>query len=75
MKMKTERSSVLKKLFASIVGVAGFGMAANRMDGCTPVDDVFLLVANGLVCAHQHKLRPLVAGNGIEQSAVVTRLS
>ena len=27
--MKTERRSVLKKLFASIVGVAGFGMAAN----------------------------------------------
>lgn len=28
-KMKTERRSVLKRLFASIVGVAGFGMAAN----------------------------------------------
>ena len=27
--MKTERRSVLKKLFASIVGVAGFSMAAN----------------------------------------------
>lgn len=27
--MKTERRSVLKKLFASIVGVAGFGMTAN----------------------------------------------
>jgi 2-iminobutanoate/2-iminopropanoate deaminase len=28
-KMKTERRSVLKKLFASIVGVTGMGMAAN----------------------------------------------
>ena len=27
--MKTERRSVLKKLFASIAGIAGFGMAAN----------------------------------------------
>ena len=27
--MKTERRSVLKKLVASIAGIAGFGMAAN----------------------------------------------
>jgi hypothetical protein len=28
-KMKTERRSVLKKLFASVAGLAGFGIAAN----------------------------------------------
>jgi len=33
--MKTERRSVLKKLFASIVGVAGFGMATNAQAALT----------------------------------------
>ena len=30
--MKTQRRSVLKKLFASVAGVAGFGAAAKAMD-------------------------------------------
>lgn len=33
--MKTQRRSVLKKLFASIAGVAGFGAAAKAMDSAS----------------------------------------
>lgn len=37
--MQTQRRSVLKKLFASIAGVAGFGAAAKAMDAVSPVND------------------------------------
>lgn len=37
--MQTQRRSVLKKLFASIAGVAGFGAAAKAMDTVSPVSD------------------------------------
>jgi len=37
--MQTQRRSVLKKLFASIAGVAGFGAAAKAMDTTSPVND------------------------------------
>ncbi|MBL7763799.1 MAG: RidA family protein [Chitinophagaceae bacterium] len=37
--MQTQRRSVLKKLFASIAGVAGFGAAAKAMDNTSPVND------------------------------------
>lgn len=33
--MQTQRRSVLKKLFASVVGVAGFGAASKAMDSTT----------------------------------------
>jgi enamine deaminase RidA (YjgF/YER057c/UK114 family) len=33
--MKTQRRSVLKKLFASVAGVAGFGVAAKAMDNAS----------------------------------------
>jgi 2-iminobutanoate/2-iminopropanoate deaminase len=34
--MKTERRSVIKKMFASVVGLAGIGMAANAKTNASP---------------------------------------
>lgn len=34
--MKTERRSALKKMFASVVGIAGLGIAANAKSNATP---------------------------------------
>ena len=41
MKMKTERRSVLKKLFASVVGITGFGLVANaKPEAASPEKEV-----------------------------------
>ena len=41
--MKTERRSVLKKLFASIVGVTGLGLVANAKSIATPEKEVGII--------------------------------